>query len=138
MSQYLIAHIGHTTRYCEHIIWWRPESKGYTVCTDKAGTYTEQEALSICSPLRGLCIAVSKESAAKLARTTPYYRRPDGSLAKMYDGDVLAPVPNGRAVWRALGDARLNSWQMDKPTPIPPSKSRAIYLPPNLSQKGGE
>jgi hypothetical protein len=30
-SEYLIAHIGHTTKSHEHITWWKPDSRGYTV-----------------------------------------------------------------------------------------------------------
>lgn len=136
MSQYLIAHIGHTSRDCEHITWWNPDSRGYTICTDKAGIYTEEEAMQICKPVSGLCIAVPKEAATKLARTTPYFRQSDGSLRKMYDGDRHAPVPNSSDAWRALDTARLDTGRMDKPTPRPPSKARAIYLPANLLQEG--
>lgn len=44
MSDLLIAHIGHTLREHEHITWWKPDSRGYTICIDKAGRYGEVEA----------------------------------------------------------------------------------------------
>lgn len=129
MIKYLIAHIGHTINSNEHVCWWRPESKGYTICVYKAGVYDEQEARSICR--FGACIAVPKNEAVKLTRSTPYYRLPDGTLAKLYDGDKHSPVPNRREEWRALIAARMDTGKHDKPTPIG-KKSRAIYLP-----KGG-
>lgn len=129
MNEYLIAHIGHTIRDHEHITWWRPDSRGYTICTQKAGVYTEQEARRICEPSGGVCIAVPKDATAILARTTPYFRRADGSLQKLYDGDQHSPVANSREAWRELSIAKLDTGRMDKPTPMPPSKARAIYLP---------
>lgn len=132
MSQYLIAHIGHTTKWCEHITWWNPDSKGYTVCIDKAGIYSEDAARSICRV--GLCIAMPKEVAEPLARPTPYYRRSDGTLNKLYDGGPHRVVANSRNEWKALLAARLaNCAQPDKPTPISTAKARAIYL----TQEGG-
>ncbi|AUH51069.1 hypothetical protein CXB49_09715 [Chromobacterium sp. ATCC 53434] len=121
----------------EHITWWRPDSRGYTICTHKAGVYTELEARSICTPAGGTCIAVPKDEATKLACTTPYYRRLNGYLAKLYDGDQHAPVPNSSAAWRALDAARLDTGRMDKPTPMAASRSRAIYLPASLQPNEG-
>lgn len=132
MDYYLIAHIGHTGKFSEHVVWWNPDSRGYTICIDKAGTYTEQEARSICSRT-SLCLAVIKEEAAKLARSTPYYRRGDGTLAKLYDGDKHHVVPNGKAEWAALIKARFDFGEIDKPTPIG-AKARAIYLPDNVQE----
>jgi len=127
MIKYLIAHIGHTTKDSEHISWWKPESNGYTICIDKAGEYSEEEARGICKI--GLCIAVQAETAAEVARSTPYYRRTDGSLAKLYDGDQHRPVPNDLKVWKHLLAGRLGGCaHPDKPTPIG-AKARAIYLP---------
>ncbi|EEG10267.1 hypothetical protein [Pseudogulbenkiania ferrooxidans] len=134
MSEYLIAHIGHTIKDHEHITWWRPDSKGYTICIEKAGLYSEQEARGICS--HGCCIAVKKAEAAKLSRGTPYYRRSDGTLGKLYDGDSHVVVPNGKTEWAALLAARVDCGKTDKPTPRAPSKARAIYLPTTL-QEGG-
>jgi len=128
MSQYLIAHIGHTGKLDEHVTWWKPDSRGYTVCIDKAGLYDEAKAKSICST--STCIAVPKAVAEPLARTTPYYRRADGSLNKMYDGGPHRPVPNDLKAWKVLLSGRLaNCAHPDKPTPISASKARAIYLP---------
>lgn len=135
MNEYLIAHIGHSIKDCEHITWWRPDSKGYTICIEKAGRYSEQEARSICGPT-GLCIAVKKAEAAKLSRSTPYYRRGDGTLAKLYDGDSHVVVPNGKTELATLLAARMDCGKTDKPTPRAPSKARAIYLPGSL-QEGG-
>lgn len=132
MIGYLIAHIGHTTKSHEHITWWNPDSKGYTVCIEKAGIYTEDEARSICRV--GLCIAVPKEVAEPLSRSTPYYRRSDGTLNKLYDGGPHRVVPNGSWEWTALITGRLaNCARHDKPTPITASKARAIYLPEGVS-----
>lgn len=132
MSDYLIAHIGHTKRSDEHVTWWKPDSRGYTVCIDKAGVYSEDEARRICSV--GICIAVPKEVAEPLARTTPYYRRSDGTLNKLYDGGPHHVVPNDLKDWKVLLSGRLaNCAHPEKPTPISTSKARAIYL----SNEGG-
>jgi hypothetical protein len=127
MSDYLIAHIGHTRKDCEHITWWKPDSRGYTFCIDKAGLYDEAEARSICSG-GGACIAVPKSVAAPLAHTTPYYRRADGTLNKLYDGGPHAVVPNDLQIWKTLLSGRLERCDHpDKPTPIG-AKARAIYI----------
>lgn len=126
MSQYLIAHIGHTGKDTEHILWWKPDSRGYTFCIDKAGLYDEDDARSICST--GQCIAVPKAVAALSARTTPYFRRADGSLNKLYDGGPHAVVPNELQVWKTLLSGRLGRCSHpDRPTPIG-AKARAIYI----------
>lgn len=123
MDEYIIAHIGHTQRHHGHITWWKPDSKGYTICVDKAGRYSQKEAESICCT--GECIAVPLASAESLARSTPYYRRSNGTLAKMYDGDSHRPVDNDAQAWRHLLNARL---LCSKTTPIPASKAGAIYM----------
>ena len=128
MSKYLIAHIGHTIREHEHVTWWKPDSRGYTVCIDKAGLYDEAEARSICST--GSCVAVSKFVAEQDARSTPYYRRQDGTQNKLYDGGPHRVVPNDAQVWKRLMVCRLDRCaQPEKPTPISAKKARAIYLP---------
>lgn len=127
MSQYLIAHIGHTIKEHEHLTWWKPESKGYTVCIDKAGLYEEAEAKSICK--YGECVAVPMVVAAAEARSTPYYRRQDGKLNKLYDGGPHRVVPNSAEAWRALLSGRLAcSGRTEKPTPISAKNARAIYI----------
>lgn len=134
MSNYLIAHIVHTGKSYEHIVWWKPDSQGYTVCIDKAGLYDEAQARRICS--NGCCIAVPKSVADTLARTTPYYRRADGSLNKLYDGGPHAVVPNDLKAWKTLLSGRLGDCaKPDKPTPIG-AKARAIYLD-GIVLKGG-
>jgi hypothetical protein len=55
VNKYLIAHIGHTQKHNEHVTWWKPDSCGYTICIDKAGRYSEEDAVSICR--HGGCIA---------------------------------------------------------------------------------
>lgn len=135
MSQYLIASIGHTGRHNEHICLWKPDSRGYTICIDKAGRYSEDEARRIC--LYGASIAIRVELVEPLARSTPYYRMTNGSLARMYDGGPHRPVPNDTKAWRHLRANRLVcSLTTEKPTPMPSSKARAIYLD-GLAQ-GGE
>jgi hypothetical protein len=125
--EYLIAHIGHTLRGHEHITWWKPESRGYTICIDKAGRYSEEKARSICQ--YGSCIAVRLQAVEPLALTTPYFRQSNGRLAKLYDGGPHRPVPNDAQAWRHLLSARLLcSKTTEKPTPMPASKARAVYL----------
>lgn len=127
MTQYLIAHIGHTTKSHEHVTWWKPDSCGYTICIDKAGLYSEDDARSNCR--NGSCIAVPKAVAEQFAKSTPYYRRQDGSLNKLYDGGPHRPVPNMLAAWKPLLAARLYGCAHPiKPTPISATKARAIYL----------
>lgn len=127
MSDYLIAHIGHTTKHCDHITWWKPDSRGYTICTVKAGRYSEDEASSICRI--GSCIAVRLEDVEPITRTTPYYRLGNGTLAKLYDGGPHCPVDNEAQAWRHLMSRRLpRSDKPERPTPISRSKARAIYL----------
>jgi len=133
MNLYLIAHIGHTTKWCEHVTWWKPDSRGYTVCIEKAGLYNEDEARSICRS--SLCIAVPKPAAEPISRTTPYYRRSGGDLARLYDGGPHRVVPNGKKEWAALMQARMDCGKTDRPTPIG-AKARAIYLPDSWPTKG--
>ena len=126
-TQYLIAHIGHTHREHEHVCWWKPESRGYTICIDKAGHYSEEEARTICQ--HGSCIAVPVIAADGLALSTPYYRRSDGRLYRLYDGDKHRPVPNDAQAWRHLLNNRLLcSKTTERPTPISANKARAIYI----------
>ncbi len=127
MSDYLIAHIGHTIKEHEHITWWNPDSCGYTICIDKAGLYSEAEARNICR--YGSCIAITKPAAESEARSTPYFRRSDGRLLKLYDGDQHRVVPNSIEAWRYLLAWRLEGCgRHEKPTPMSPKKARAIYL----------
>lgn len=129
MADYLIAHIGHTHREHEHITWWKPDSRGYTICIDKAGRYSEAEAYDNCR--YGGCIAVLATTVEGLALTTPYYRRSDGRLYRLYDGGPHRPVPNSREAWNSLLSLRVfpsHASKTEKPTPMPASKARAIYL----------
>jgi len=127
MSKYLIAHIGHSANHCEHICWWKADSKGYTICIEKAGLYDEKEAIDICK--HGGCIAIKKDAVKELAQSTPYYRRVNGVLARLYDGGEHIVIPNGKSEWAALMKVRLYCGTTEKPTPIG-KKARAIYLPP--------
>ena len=129
MNQYLIAHIGHTTKWCEHVTWWKPGSRGYTVCIEKAGLYDESEARNIC--WHGSSIAVPKSAAELLSRTTPYYRKSNGDIAKLYDGGPHRVVPNGKKEWTELMQARMDCGKTERPTPIG-TKARAIYLPDGI------
>lgn len=128
MAEYLIAHVGHTGKSDEHICWWKPESKGYTICTTKAGRYTAEKAREICTSSE--CIAVPAEAAEGLARTTPYFRQSNGSLAKLYDGGPHTPVENSSRAWTKLKADALVIGKYAKPTPMAPSRARAIYLEP--------
>jgi hypothetical protein len=126
MSQYLIAHIGHTIKDHEHITWWNPDSKGYTICISKAGLYEEREARQIC--LYGSSIAVPKATAETVARSTPYYSRMGGTLNKLYDGGPHRVVPNSIEAWKHVLSNRLAKLPHEKPTPISAKKARAIYI----------
>ena len=127
MSTYLIAHIAHTSKHSEHVCWWKPDSNGYTICIDKAGQYNEDKARDICQS--GLCIAVQIDTATAVSRSTPYYRKTNGELARLYDGGECRPVPNDLQVWKHLLAGRLGGCAHPyKPTPIG-AKARAIYLP---------
>lgn len=132
MADYLIAHVGHTHKHDEHICWWKPDSCGYTVCVDKAGRYSEQEARAICTSSE--CIAVPVEPASALARTTPYYRKQDGTLGKLYDGGPHRPVENKSECWARLKQTAVVIGKYAKPTPMTPSKQRAIYLDADATQ----
>lgn len=125
---YLIAHIGHTNNHNEHVTWWKPDSRGYTICIDKAGRYSAADADAICS--HGSCIAVRVDAVEPLARSTPYYRLSNGTLGKLYDGGPHRPVPNSRGCWDALMKLRTyppQTVKAEKPTPIG-AKARAIYV----------
>lgn len=129
--EYLIAHIGHTLKGDEHVTWWKPDSRGYTICIDKAGRYSEDAARIICQ--YGASIAVPVGAVESLVRSTPYYRTNDGNLAKLYDGGPHRPVENEAQAWRhLLGNRLLCSNTTERPTPMPRSKSRAIYLDDTL------
>jgi hypothetical protein len=127
-DQFLIAHCGHTRRDCEHVCWWKPDSCGYTICVDKAGRYSADEARRICDVSE--CIAVPAAAAISLARSTPYYRKSDGTLGKWYDGGPYRPVENSRKSWSQLKQSALVVGRYAKTTPIAPSKARVIYLDP--------
>lgn len=125
--EYLIAHIGHTQKHHEHVTWWKPNSCGYTICIDKAGRYSEDEARSICQ--YGGSIAVRVQAVEPLARSTPYYRKSDGKLANLYDGGPHRPVENDAHAWQHLLNNRLLcAKKTERPKPMPSSKARAIYL----------
>jgi hypothetical protein len=127
MKQYLIAHVAHTTKGHEHIMWWNPECRGYTVCIDKAGLYDEKESRDNCC--HGTCIAVPKDAAEPLARSTPYYRRANGTLNKLYDGGPHRVIPNSAEAWRLLFAVRYDcDVRPGAPTPISAKKSRAVYI----------
>lgn len=127
MIEYLIAHVGHTTKSSEHVVWWKPDSKGYTICIDKAGRYTSEQVAKICRS--GECIGVPVDNVEPLARSTPYYRLSNGTLGKLYDGGPHRPVPNSIGSWHALMNSRAPADRKAvKPTPITASKARAIYL----------
>lgn len=126
-TEYLIAHIGHTLKGHEHITWWKPNSRGYTICIDAAGRYSEEEARSICQD--GRCIAVRLQRVEPLALSTPYFRMSNGRLGELYDGGPHRPVRNDAEVWRLLLNNRLLcSKTTERPTPMLPRKARAIYL----------
>ena len=126
-TDYLIASVGHTIKSHEHVTWWNPNSRGYTICIDKAGRYNEDEARAICRD--GSSIAVRVQDVEPLALSTPYYRRSDGKLAKLYDGGPHRPVRNDAQGWRQLLSNRLLcSKTTERPTPMPAGKARAIYL----------
>lgn len=129
MDEFLIAHIGHTHKDDEHICLWRPNSRGYTICVDKAGRYDEAEAKSICRS--GCCIAIRVDAVLPLALSTPYYRMSSGRLAPLYDGGPHRPVANSADNWKLLMSARFplaSAYPTERPTPITKSKARAIYL----------
>ena len=127
MTEYLIAHIGHTQKTSEHVCWWNPDSRGYTICIDKAGRYSEEQARSICRT--GECIAVRVQAVESLARSTPYYRTHTGQLHKLYDGGPHRPVENGHTNWRHLLSNRLLcSSTTERPTPMPATNMRSVYL----------
>lgn len=127
MSDYLIAHIGHSTKWSEHVCWWKAGSRGYTICIDKAGLYSEDEARDICRS--GLCISVTKQVAQEISRSTPYHRSCRAELARLYDGGEHTVVPNSKEAWKVLLVQRLDTAaKPDRPTPIG-AKARAIYLP---------
>ena len=137
ITLYLIAHIGHTQREHEHVCWWKADSRGYTICIDKAGRYSADEAAAICRPGYE-CIAVAVADVEPLARSTPYYRRSNGTLAELYDGGPHRPVPNSRGCWDALLLSRVypaQSVKAGRPTPVG-VKARAIYLD-GIHQPGG-
>lgn len=135
-TEYLIAHIGHTIKSKEHITWWNPDGRGYTICIDKAGRYSEREAREICR--NGGNIAVRVQAVEPLARSTPYFRRSDGKLAKLYDGGPHRPVENEAQAWRHLLSNRLLcSRTTERPTPMPASKARAVYLDGMTLREGG-
>lgn len=65
------------------ILWWRPESKGYTTAVELAGRYTQDEARSICgsdSSKRG--VRMVRESVALAASQTHTYCWIDDLLPK--------------------------------------------------------
>jgi hypothetical protein len=127
MTTFLIAHAGHTIKSHEHISWWKPDSRGYTICINKAGRYTEVQARAICIT-GSSCIAVAWEHADKVAKGTPYYITSKGERRELYDGLNHRVVPNSSAAWIYLYSHELTDCgQRPKPTPMPASKARSVY-----------
>lgn len=125
MNNFIVLHVGHTTQYHEHIQLWAPESKGYVVCIDRAGRYSEEEARRICNGCCE-CVAVPYDYLNKFARSTPYYlRERTGTVAKFYDGDSHRPIQNSKQDWKIiLKSDRL----IGKCKPTPARSFRSFYI----------
>jgi hypothetical protein len=124
VNKYIILHVGHTTKHHEHIQFWAPESKGYVVCIDKAGRYSEDEARRICKD-SSESIAVPDGCLDSIVRTTPYYAKNNGSLAKFYDGDYHRPIRNSKDDWKIILQ---QSGLIGKCKPTPSKAFRSVYI----------
>lgn len=120
---YYIASLKHTNKGHEHITFWGPAHRGYTmVFGDYMGQYSEAEAVKLNDGES--YIAVPVESAAQLMSPEPYWK----PGARFYDqrGPV---IDNTREKWNALIAASMQAGRTHKPKPEPfRGKRRAIFV----------
>jgi hypothetical protein len=90
-----IASLKHTHKHHEHIVFWRPNQRGYTPVLATAGHYTDEEAATLNDGWH--CIAVPQEVVDVLSVPTPHYKPGH----RFYDepGPV---VSNTRANWNVI------------------------------------
>lgn len=107
--EYYIVSVNHTNKGMEHILFWGPESRGYTpVVGAYIGTYSPQEAAKLNDSESTMAVPV--EAVTKLLSAEPVY-----GLDTRYTGarrfyDQRGPVvDNTVANWEALIAARLPS-----------------------------
>lgn len=107
----VIASLKHTNKDGEHIIFWRPDHRGYTAVLERAGHYNDAESAKLNDGLD--CLAVPFDAVVVLARPTPYYK----PGAKFYDFEGPV-VDNTRANWNRLIAASIEAGRTTaKPKP---------------------
>lgn len=72
-----------TARKDETLTWWCPDQKGYTTNIDRAGIYSEEDALSICRGCHGASVPVSCEDVKAFA--TRQVGKQNETLKWLYD-----------------------------------------------------
>lgn len=121
-QKYYIASLKHTNKYHEHILFWGPDSRGYTpVFGEYIGQYAEAEAVTLNDG--DSYIAVACEVVERLQSPEPYGKPGE----RFYDqrGPV---VDNTRDKWNQLITESLKLGRTHKPKPEPfRGKRRAIY-----------
>lgn len=120
--EYLIASVKHTTKDTPHIIWWRPDSRGYTPVIDRAGRYTAEEAAKLNDGID--VIAVKASVVGHFSRPTPYYK----PACKYYDheGPVVQNIVQN---WNGLRISRLEEGRREEKFKCTPfrKKSTLVY-----------
>lgn len=119
---YYIASLKHTNKGHEHITFWGPEHRSYTMVFGVyMGKYDETEAIKLNDGVD--CIAVPTDVVHAMQSPEPYYK----PGARFYDqrGPV---VNNTRTNWNALISGSLQTGLTSKPKPEPfRGKRRAIF-----------
>ena len=119
---YYIASLKHTNKGHEHITFWGPLHRSYTVVIgDCIGNYDEAEAATLNDGFD--CLAVPVALVERLQSPEPYYK----PGARFYDqrGPV---VDNTRSKWNSLIAGSFQAGRTYKPKPEPfRGKRRAIF-----------
>jgi len=107
----VIASLKHTRKDHEHIVFWRPDHRGYTPVLDRAGLYSEIDSADLNDGVD--CIAIPMSAAVAVAVPTPFFK-PE---RQFYD-EAGCVVENTRANWNALVKASIEAGrQTEKPKP---------------------
>jgi hypothetical protein len=108
---FYIASLKHTNKHHEHITFYGPDSRGYTlVIGESIGKYTLQEAAKLNDGID--CLAIPVDDVHALLSPEPYYRHQSGAPHRVYDqrGPVL---DNTKDIWAMLAMANSKAFTFE-------------------------